>query len=1028
MNGLAPSWALSAQAIHVAAEPALQARPGVHLRVMPGLELGLPVAPLVLRRFNLGCAAAAGQEAHVIWTDAEGNQLPTEFDLPENGPVTAWLPAEQGNPVVWAGVELDAHDGEARVEAYVSSLHGPGLLAAISRFPWQVAATGIDRLVVSGVGRVSGVKVFRAQSVPPGRVPPSGSLALPIREGLRYQGPSNAAGLAEARVLAGAPQRLGLHEDFAAADPASCREIAAEAELRRVQFLWDQQLEEMVTALIETPAPPQRLQLPRSFSGEGLVNASAEARLPALAATMQAALDPGLGRALGLVHHEESEEAGEDGELVLYIVQGAWAIQTELNIAASLVPPPMLLLQQIAAEGGGGGFSPSLPPWIVEEGIQVISLWTVAAVVLGAEPEPPRPPAITGAEDLGWVDQPPPAARRRLALGLAGLGPGASVALARTAPDPEGLNPKLPDFDPGDQGPRRRLPILCGVPAELGPAPGASDAGQGEVHDPGAPAEASRYRVAQADWFGRWSEWGAGEAPPGVRPRVPIPVLDAGFVPPATDGEPGLLEVRCQQPRDRDLAPGSLPLRWLRLEAKLSPSGSPQLFEVRAEQGGAEPGKAPPPLRAELTVPALGRGERRRLSVRGAWIDSGEADPAGRDWSPPAAALASDPRPPLALELPKQLRYASRPDALGRSRVRLHWPAQAAPTEYRIYHSDETTLLRNLKERHPDRYQGLVNELRARPGAPDRADAFVQRSQFFERECFELLTAPPLRRPDPDPAHAEELSYEHELSGSLAVLAFYRVVPVSDLGAEAQFTACTLQSRGVPNAPAPPVPSLGAEIDPDDGTRVRLTVDVPAGATGPVRARLRRSRVGGEDPLAMPVVESVESAQWPLRLTDAGKGPWGGTARLLPWSTYTWRAEVQGADELGSQVAGAWSPPSAPVSLRIVPPPPGAVGDGSVSAAAAAGAELRFAAPHPLDGGSAGAYAVELYRRLPAGAVAAGVESGAVGSFDPAALRQPDGSYFAADVAPVPAGTAYLVELVDPLGRRGPRVEIGKTN
>jgi hypothetical protein len=200
--------------------------------------------------------------------------------------------------------------------------------------------------------------------------------------------------------------------------------------------------------------------------------------------------------------------------------------------------------------------------------------------------------------------------------------------------------------------------------------------------------------------------------------------------------------------------------------------------------------------------------------------------------------------------------------------------------------------------------------------------------------------------------------------------------------------------------------------------RVVLTVSVPAGQTAPVALRLRRSRVSGADALSMPVVATATPASWPAPVTDRGATPWDASQRFAPWSTYTWRAEVQGAPEPGSTLPGLWSGASAPASWKVIPPAPGPVSPGT-AVASAAGVQLRFTSPNSLDAGGEGSYTLDVYRVTPSGS---GVASAAVGTYAAGAKRQPDGSYLIEDTTPgVPAGTQYLVEVCDPLGRRGPR-------
>ncbi|HEX5927895.1 MAG TPA: hypothetical protein VFY48_00710 [Solirubrobacterales bacterium] len=994
MTRLAPSWLLNAQALDAGEDPHLPS--GVHLRVLPGFGLGLPVAPLLVWRSEIN-SDSGFEHPDVVWTDAAGNLLRPPIAVAETGPVTAWLPTRPGNPVVYARVFMSAGEG-ARVDGFVSGRLGPTAVAGTDRHPWGLGATGLDRLVVSGDALIEGITVLRAAAIDPR---PEGEpllLSLPVADAFRYRGVEDAWGEAMRRVERGAPLRVGLHDDFESSDPWSCREAGAGEEEERVKALWGAQLEELVTALLaEGPISQQRLRMPpRALSGPA---ADSSVVVPPLASVLQAALDPGVGRLLGFLERDESPPAGPEG-LVAYLVRGAFMLRrAPLGrrfswLGPALVEPP-------------GEFPLDLPPSVWEPGQgQFADLWTVAVGSVGAGAPPPQPPRIEASEERGWVPESSPA-RRHVGLRLGGLGPGAGIALARRAPDSAGLNPRLSETLEG--APDRALPIVCGVLAELPTAAAAAAPGQGEVFDRTAPAEEVAYTVAQSDWFGRWSEWAEVTAAPGVRPAVPMPVLEAAFVPPAAAGDPGRLEVRCVQVRDDKLAPGGLPLERLELTAQVGDALT-VTADVEAERGPTPAGD-PEPLLAVFEVPPLAPAEQRALSATGVWHDS-EGRESRR--SPAARATAADPRAPAALVLPNTLDYASRPDGLGRARVRLTWTGAAPPLAYRVYRSGESTLLAHLR-RPGVPGAAVLQQLEQIEAAPDRAEVFRDKADLFDSSCFELLTATPL------PTSGGPMSRDDEVSGSLGGLVFYRVVPVSELGAEAPFTDCSLLVFGIPNTPAPPLPLLSATADPDDSTRVRLAVTVPEGANDPVRARLRRSRAGGEDPLRMPVVATVDVVGRRAELLDAGPAPWAQSLRLAPWSTYTWRAEVQGPPEPGSGLPGAWSAPSAPASVRVLPNgPPQALRPGT-AVLAGAEVEVAFSAAEPLDAGPDEAYSIDLYRQVPAGAA---VASGAVGSFAPAAVRQPDGTYLVRDPAAPPPGTVYLGEVADPLDRRGPRVAI----
>ena len=113
----------------------------------------------------------------------------------------------------------------------------------------------------------------------------------------------------------------------------------------------------------------------------------------------------------------------------------------------------------------------------------------------------------------------------------------------------------------------RALPIVLATPSD------ATLPASGELSDREAPADALKYRVAQADWFGRWSQWGGRTVPEKARPLPPIPVIEATYTQ-ATFGAPvpdgplfGQLTLRARVPRVEDLAPGSRLLVSLRIRA-----------------------------------------------------------------------------------------------------------------------------------------------------------------------------------------------------------------------------------------------------------------------------------------------------------------------------------------------------------------------------------------------------------------------------------------------------------------------------
>jgi hypothetical protein len=100
VTSLAPRSLLAAQAIDHVGDPQLAA--GIHLRVLPSEQLGLPVAPLLVYRRNLGPGAQAVQlRTDVVWRDSRGQALSTPFPVTPDNPVTGYLPPPASGVCCW---------------------------------------------------------------------------------------------------------------------------------------------------------------------------------------------------------------------------------------------------------------------------------------------------------------------------------------------------------------------------------------------------------------------------------------------------------------------------------------------------------------------------------------------------------------------------------------------------------------------------------------------------------------------------------------------------------------------------------------------------------------------------------------------------------------------------------------------------------------------------------------------------------------------------------------------------------------
>ena len=169
----------------------------------------------------------------------------------------------------------------------------------------------MERLLVRGIGLVIGVSLLRLKEIKVG--PPREAwrlLALPVEDAARYRGIHDAYGAAKDRVLRGAPQRLGLHDEPSAPDPVSCSALDPGDEFGRVLTVYDARVSTLLDAVLnDTSVLPPDVMLPAEpmagvASSPQTVNATMSA--PALPGVLQAALDPSMGRWLGLVEHDGS--------------------------------------------------------------------------------------------------------------------------------------------------------------------------------------------------------------------------------------------------------------------------------------------------------------------------------------------------------------------------------------------------------------------------------------------------------------------------------------------------------------------------------------------------------------------------------------------------------------------------------------------------------------------------------------------------------------------------------------------------
>jgi hypothetical protein len=282
----------------------------------------------------------------------------------------------------------------------------------------------------------------------------------------------------------------------------------------------------------------------------------------------------------------------------------------------------------------------------------------------------------------------------------------------------------------------------------------------------------------------------------------------------------------------------------------------------------------------------------------------------------------------------------------------------------------------------------------------------------FTWDHFECLTRDSILATDPI------THFTHRVSGSLEVLAIYRVLSEGASGALSEMTEAELVPFAVPNLGSPPRPQiavLNVGLDPiTQGAKLR--VKVPKGRATPSAWRLRRASVPVNDPLRMKVVAQALLPEGSL--TDLGESVTfdiDANDPLIAWRQYRFCVEVQAADPpgaptVGTILPGEWSEASAPATLVVVPsvaPQPAA----SVQiASTATGADITIAHPaaDSLIGTSMGAYRFELWR----------IKPGERPERRDVEFRRGLGNtWIGSDPDAPPKDTYFAVRIIDPIGR-----------
>lgn len=989
MSIFAPAEFFSSVAIAVDDDPDLQH--GTHVRVLPSVGLGLPLAPLALWRVR-----AELIEPEVVWRNGFGQLVPRPDLDAAGGTLYADLlapPAAEPKDQV-LDVAVDVRGSFDGVAALVDAVHGADReYCRRSVRPFLLSAPRVNRLRLQGRG-VAELVVWRLrysltiEQLLNSR--PHALMSLPI-DGSRawYVGGLGAAQAMDA-VRSGAPRRLTPADrpdgPFDALTP-SHEEQRVQPHAAGILHLLDKVLGD------SNVRPAAQLLLhdavPQGRTERHWLELHGQNHL------LTQAMDPGLARFIGLARRVDDLPA--PGEPVAWITMSLFAVTRFLGVThvpSSLYDvlgdqPPVLAglverYRQYVEEASGRAGELAAVTGRIAQGRNVAVRPVLCAC--GAVPPPDRP-------TLGAPDQPPERARwigrepepsnafrqdfiwRRTPFG--GL-----VALGRREGGAWRTRHQDAPLAQGSDSPPRALPMLMGRTGSGPQATAGLLSDQPIPADPADPAPpAVRYRCAFADLFGRYGPPAEFDVVVPARPVPPAPRLQAEVVLDGPVGSepgalsPGRVNVTVPVPQVADLAAGSLALARLQLAFDGVAAADVALEPLIIEDLAAK--RKLPVVETSIALPPLEVAAQATSQLSAVFVGPFHAVSALGQ----VAVRYNDRRPLPVVPCGPGLFWTSRPGPAPEVELRLSWPAPKG-ARYRVYIADARSL-------------GLPPGPRANQAV--EAGARARDKRLGGRDRFRLL--------GDVTESGERALLDERLPRSLSGLQVLRFVPVTSEGREAPFDDCPVVPVAVPSERRAPMPSVEVVIDRQSGRpRVRISAEgfdwewlraaEPGLFTDPPdpdalapEFRLRRAFGAAPDPLY-----ASEVRRGKLAVVPATGGGWEATAEfeidkpLPPFVPVAWWAEVRPGAERRVRAgyaeprpAGgvlpttllhredapfAFSVPSAPVLTMYMPPPVPAPEVFNPAIREAGGRSLRFelAAP-PVAHAHAGKFRLRVWEQ-----------------------------------------------------------------
>jgi hypothetical protein len=757
---------------------------GTHVRAVPSVAAGLPLAPLCMRKAN---AVKQRLGASFHWARAIAGDPVQPHGQGSMQHVVGTLIKDP--PGLLIGIEVEAVPGTTLRQVSVYTNQDRRLLASRAEAPFRVAAPDVRNVAVEADGPfiVYGF-VLRSADLPE-RIDDCERVGGPPIRGPWYAGdPSLEDPMS--RVKRCAPLRPTPVDEpdgpFAPWPSAEAEEAA------RVGSFKSELLADFMAFALDGGHSPAEQQVEFVDGKQRAVSNPSQSLL-------LKSLDSGVARYVGLMTmfkanpvddylNAASSELGQ-----CWLAAGLFAFK-----AGDLLPASndeTNLVAQIVQRSPG---SDEVQQSITERGLELRV--RVAAALIAPPPDPPVPSEVALADRGEWQRE-----------GHAGQFPGdrfsqairvmrppiaALCALARLVSG-EWASRHAPL--PGLPARRAQQALATVRPTKLSPMPLHGLVYDSEIPGTGAPWT---YRLFLADLFGRFSRRGveflvAAPPPPPVPKPVLLrcgPLLSAAV--PADDApfSPGMTDVCVLVPSFESLAAGSRPIVSVRYS-----TDSPFVQEQRAA----------PQVQSQIVFssPLPTVSPTNRAKVVNIKVEFENAD--GVKAFAEAALKVVDPRPPRVPPTAKGLIWTSRPAAAEEVELRVTCAADES-SRWRVYVTDFNALKDALPEGE--------REVTSRCETAAKGAKLVGQ-ETVDRDRFRLVTREAIAAVD------GKLTFETTLPRSLRTVQFFRFVPLTPEGVERPFAGCPFLPVAVPSDRRPPAPRIETTVQGDGSVKITVIAD-----------------------------------------------------------------------------------------------------------------------------------------------------------------------------------------------------------